>query len=240
MKTSSLNLLHNKVALSIEAITIILATMAIYFQDVVIVANEAIRNNQQELSTMDQLIIDVVKNESPSTVEQLIKLVQLRQPAATEEEILKCILRLESQGKLVFKEGHPPSLPLTLIRYLLSTQAYWYWATIILAIATTTLVFTIPENAYPIVYARYALGSLFVLWLPGYSLIKALFPTKELDNIERTALSIGMSLALVPIAGLLLNYTPWGIRTTPITLSLLALTTALATAAIIREHQALR
>jgi len=194
------------------------------------------RNNLQELSTMDQLIIDIVKNESPSTVEQLIKLIQLRHPL-TEEEILKHILRLESQGKVVFKKGRPP-FPHTLTSYLLSTQAYWYWATIILAIATTTLVFTIPENAYPIVYARYVLGSVFVLLLPGYALIKALFPTKELDNIERTALSIGMSLALVPITGLLLNYTPWGIRTTPITLSLLALTTTFATVAIIREYLA--
>jgi len=77
---------------------------------------------------------------------------------------------------------------------------------IILAIATTTLVFTIPENAYSIVYARYVLGYVFVLLLPGYALTKALFPTKEFDNIERTALSIGMSLALVIITGLLLNY----------------------------------
>jgi len=187
---------------------------------------------------MDQLIIDIVKNKSPSTVEQLIKLVQLKHPMA-KEEIVKHILRLESQGKLVFKKERLPSA-YTLTSYLLSTRAYWYWAIIILAIATTTLVFTIPENAYPIVYARYVLGSIFVLLLPGYALIKVLFPTKELDNIERTALSIGMSLALVPITGLLLNYTPWGIRTTPITLSLLALTTTLATAAIIREHQALR
>jgi len=82
------------------------------------------------------------------------------------------------------------------------------------------------------------LGSIFVLFLPGYSLIKALFPTRELDNIERTALSVGMSLALVPITGLLLNYTPWGIRTIPVTLSLTALTIAFATAALIREHEA--
>jgi uncharacterized membrane protein len=88
----------------------------------------------------------------------------------------------------------------------------------------------------PLVYIRYFLGSVFVLLLPGYSLIKTLFPTKEIDNIERTALSIGMSLALVPLVGLLLNYTPWGIRLTPITLSLLALTTLLTATAVIREH----
>jgi uncharacterized membrane protein len=50
-----------------------------------------------------------------------------------------------------------------------------------------------------------------------------------------------MSLALVPITGLLLNYTPWGIRLLPITLSLLALTLTLtltlATAALVREYQ---
>jgi len=45
-----------------------------------------------------------------------------------------------------------------------------------------------------------------------------------------------MSLALVPLTGLLLNYTPWGIRLTPITLSLLALTTLLSVTGIIREH----
>jgi uncharacterized membrane protein len=48
---------------------------------------------------------------------------------------------------------------------------------------------------------------------------------------------MGMSLALVPITGLILNYTPWGIRTTPITFSILTLTIIFATAAIIMEHQ---
>ena len=186
---------------------------------------------------MDQLIIDTVKNKNPSTVEQLIKLIQLRLPQTDEEEIVKYILHLERQGKLVFKKECSP-FSYTLTSYLGSAQVYWYWVIIALALATTTLIFTIPENAIPIVYVRYLLGSIFVLWLPGYTLIKALFPAKELDNIERTALSIGMSLALVPLTGLVLNYTPWGIRTTPITLTLLALTTTFATAAMIREHQA--
>jgi uncharacterized membrane protein len=92
---------------------------------------------------------------------------------------------------------------------------------------------------------RFALGIIFVLYLPGYTFIKALFPSKvptktsseNLDTIERVVLSLGMSLALTPIVGLILNYTPWGITLTPITLSLLALTVIFATAAILREHQ---
>jgi len=129
--------------------------------------------------------------------------------------------------------------------YILSKQSAWYWILIALATATTTIVFTVPENMYPTNYLRYILGSIFVLFLPGYTFIKALFPktppiptrSKELDNTERTALSIGMSLALVPITGLILNYTPWGIRQTPVTLSLLGLTVTFATTAIIREHK---
>jgi uncharacterized membrane protein len=58
-----------------------------------------------------------------------------------------------------------------------------------------------------------------------------------MDTVERTALSLSMSLALTPIVGLILNYTPWGITLTPIVLSLFALTLVFATAAVIREHQ---
>jgi len=129
-------------------------------------------------------------------------------------------------------------------KHVFSEKAVWYWTTIAVAVATVIAVFTIPENAYPIVYIRYLLGSIFILWLPGYTFIKALFPThvpiktssESLDTIERVALSIGMSLALVPIVGLLLNYTPWGIRLAPVTLSLLGLSVTFATVAMIREQ----
>jgi len=193
-------------------------------------------HKNRKTSNLNQHIIQIVKNKHPKTVKKLVELVHQEHPLP-QQEITEHILDLQNQGKLTFKE-HTTFTPSTLKSYLSSSHSYWYWTTITLALATTTTVFTIPENAYPIIYARYLLGSIFILFLPGYSLIKALFPTKELDNIERTALSIGMSLALVPITGLLLNYTPWGIRTTPVTLSLLALTTVFATAAILREHEA--
>jgi len=68
---------------------------------------------------------------------------------------------------------------------------------------------------------RVALGLPFVLFFPGYTLIAALFPGREdLDGIERVALSFGLSIAVVPLIGLLLNYTPWGIRLYPILFSL--------------------
>lgn len=60
-----------------------------------------------------------------------------------------------------------------------------------------------------------------ILFIPGYTLIAALFPQKnDLDLIERIALSFGLSIAVVPLIGLALNYTPWGIRLDPIVISL--------------------
>ena len=61
--------------------------------------------------------------------------------------------------------------------------------------------------------------------------------SENMDTIEHIALSFGMSLALVLIVGLILNYTPWGIRLTPITLSLLVLTIVFVTVAVLRENQ---
>lgn len=64
---------------------------------------------------------------------------------------------------------------------------------------------------------RNVLGLPLVLFLPGYTLIAALFPAKsDLDGIERTALSFGLSIAIVPLIGLVLNYTPFGIRLLPV------------------------
>jgi hypothetical protein len=194
--------------------------------------------------TINQRIIEIVKEKDPETVEQLIKLVQSKH-SVPRQKILDAIIKLQNQGKITLKQPKSPS-DFTINEYIVSPKAYWYWTIIALSLATTILVFTVPENAYPIVYARYILGSIFVLWLPGYTFIKALFPTEvpiktsseNLDKIERIALSAGMSLALVPITGLLLNYTPWGIRLTPVTLSLLALTITCATVALLREHQA--
>ena len=200
---------------------------------------------------LDQQIIRAVETAKPENVQQLVDEVQALS-SRSKQEILDRILQLQQTEKIRLKQPQIPT-PEKLTSYLRSNQALWYWITMTLTGATAIVVFTVPENAFPPAYLRNVLGIIFILWLPGYALIKALFPQnlpsaktlthspdtseKELDTIERIALSIGMSMALVPIVGLLLNYTPWGITLTPIVLSLLALTTVFATAAILREHQ---
>jgi hypothetical protein len=192
---------------------------------------------------LDQQIIQTVQTAKPESVQQLIDQVQALS-SKSKQEILDRIMQLQQEEKIRLKQPQTPT-PEKLTSYLRSNHARWYWVTMVLTIATAVVVFTVPEDIFPLVYLRYVLGTIFILWLPGYAFIKALFPKqlplrtndKELDTIERIALSICMSIALVPIVGLLLNYTSWGIRLTPIVLSLLTLTATFATAAIIRDHQ---
>ncbi len=81
------------------------------------------------------------------------------------------------------------------------------------ALATVAVVLLVPSLG-PV---RVALGLPFVLFFPGYALVAALFSRKDdLDPIERIALSVGLSIAVVPLIGLGLNYSPWGIRLGPI------------------------
>jgi len=184
---------------------------------------------------ISERILELVEESSPGTVESLIEQAH-REFEVPKDLLLKHIIELQNEGKLTLT-SLPRSIPASLKTYIISINAIWFWAIIILSTATTISIFTITEKAYPYIYFRYILGSIFILFLPGYSLIKALFPTNEIDNIERTALSIGMSLTLVPLVGLLLNYTIWGIRLTPITVSLLSLTIILSIAGLIREHK---
>lgn len=200
------------------------------------------KNSEEEVLT--KKIIQLIKGRNPKDLEELANLAA-KETSIPKEAIIEHLLRLQSQGKIKLET---PLLkpPQKLSNYLKTKDANWYWITLLVTIATTITVFAIPEDAYPLVFARYVLGAIFVLWLPGYSFVRALFPVLtstrllkgNLVSVELIALSIGMSLALVPVVGLLLNYTPWGIKPTPIALSLLALTLIFATAAIIREPQA--
>lgn len=68
----------------------------------------------------------------------------------------------------------------------------------------------------PLHVVQIVLGLPFVLFLPGYTLIAALFPKKgDLDAIARVALSFGLSIMVVPLIGLILNYT-WAVRVEPV------------------------
>ena len=93
------------------------------------------------------------------------------------------------------------------------------------------VILNIPDNTL-----RTIIGVPFLLFFPGYVLVSALFPRQEdIGAIERIALSFGLSIAVVPLIGLLLNYTEWGIRLEPVLYSVSAFVLAMSIIAMIRR-----
>ncbi|RJS97631.1 DUF1616 domain-containing protein [Halococcus sp. IIIV-5B] len=109
----------------------------------------------------------------------------------------------------------------------------------LLVVLTAVSALVPPISGTPI---RIVLGLPFVLFLPGYAFVAALFPeagrtadpTEDdesedrieraredgIDGIERVALSFGLSIAVSPLIGLALNFTPFGIRLVPIVVAI--------------------
>jgi uncharacterized membrane protein/LysM repeat protein len=76
-----------------------------------------------------------------------------------------------------------------------------------LSFVLIVIIYLLPTSALRII-----LGAPFVLFFPGYTLVAALFPGKDdIEGIERLGLSLGLSVAVLPLMGLVLNYTPFGI-----------------------------
>jgi len=138
-------------------------------------------------------------------------------------------------------------------------------AVVALAVLTLGTVFLPVINETPL---RIVFGLPFVLFLPGYAIIAALFPEageaptaqndttleddasdtgdglmpatvqdRGIDGIERVALSFGLSIAVVPLLGLVLNFTPWGIRLVPVALSIATVTVGATVVAALRRQQ---
>lgn len=104
---------------------------------------------------------------------------------------------------------------------------------VVLIWTITTFVFVIFENNI----MRVILGIPFVLFIPGYVMISTLFPNKDdIDIIERIALSFGLSIAVVPLLGLMLNFT-FGIKLIPILTTLSLYTLLMIFGAIYRREK---
>jgi uncharacterized membrane protein len=111
----------------------------------------------------------------------------------------------------------------------------YFYVSLAISFGAILAIYTIPAE-FPFVLIRWVLGSVFVLFIPGYVAVQALFDSPELDFIARIALSIGLSAALTMFVGFLLNYTLWGITLTPILISLIAVTVLLDIIAVLRRY----
>jgi uncharacterized membrane protein len=189
-----------------------------------------------EYERLEEQALAYLKRSGSMSVEKLYDALQSGKPSVTRAEVTDLVWRLVETGKAKV-EDIPPAT--TSIREYLG---FWernlgLYLSLAVCAAALLVVYAFPPS-FPLVAFRWVLGSMFVLFIPGYVAVEALFPkSRELDGIERLALSIGLSMALVSLTGLMLNYTPLGIRLEPITISLTILTVGLALVALVRRFR---
>jgi uncharacterized membrane protein len=99
-----------------------------------------------------------------------------------------------------------------------------------LTIVAVALVFIVAPNN---VFGR-ILTLPLVLVLPGYALTYALFTNRVLGVPERLVLSLGLSLVIVILGGLVLNWTPFGLRASSWAVLLSSITLGASVVALIR------
>jgi uncharacterized membrane protein len=82
----------------------------------------------------------------------------------------------------------------------------------VLILINLIIILLVISVVYLLDVLRMIVGIPLVLFSPGLTLMLALFPKRgQISGVERLAFSLGLSIALVPLFGLILNYTPWGI-----------------------------
>lgn len=193
------------------------------------------RDKASDLDNVSRAIFKVLKDSEDVQLEVLVETLAPKL-GVKDYEIARSINRLR-ELKLV--EIIDPDSPVNLLRYLLSSRSTRFWLRT-LTVAVTLLAVYLSSIVPAFITLRYVMSSLLILYLPGASLMELLYPRRDdLSSLERLVLSFGLSLVLVSLLGLLLNYTPLGIRLDPIIVSLTILTLGLSLGAEGRKYSAL-
>ncbi len=162
----------------------------------------------------------------------IAKLMSSSKNSINIDDILDAVKRLARKKTIILYNSSIVSFKDYIKNMYLSMTL---WITAIVTAVTILTIYILPDTI-PWSIVRIVVGGAFVLFIPGYTLVQLLFPSREMDIIERIALSIGLSLAVVPLTGFLLNYSPWGIMLDPIVISISILSIALATTGVYRMY----
>ncbi len=182
---------------------------------------------------MEDSILDYLATKGEISVEQLYEGLQGGNLSPTERQITDLVLRLAAEGKVDLKAAKSSE---TLVRFLWKWELnLCFYVSAVASFGAILAIYLVPSE-FPIVVVRWVFGAVFILFIPGFAAVEALFGIRDLDSVERVALSFGLSLALATLVGAILNYTPWGMTLTPIVISLTLTTMALNVIALLRKH----
>jgi hypothetical protein len=188
----------------------------------------------------EMTILSVLKEagkERPVLTGELWDRLHSRNPELKFESFRQELRELTSRGLIEISE--PPVN--TFLGYLGSWRfGFRLWLFAGGVISALTIVESV-QSSFPLILVRWVAGTIIVVFVPGYAFTWALFPSRQqLSSLNRFALTIAMSLFFVPVVGLLLNYTSFGVQPTLIAGILTVFSLGMAFFGANREFQILR
>lgn len=195
--------------------------------------HEKVRNHASPISH-EQQALRIIEERGEMDVTELFGALTKQDAALNKEEMTEVVWRLVADNRIKL-EDLPVSSTSFYAYIRLWERNAWFYTSVIISLATLLAVAVLPSE-FPFVALRWAVGLAFVLFVPGYVAVQGLCEGLDLDSIERLILSVGLSITLVMLLGLLLNFTPWGIRLTAVVLSLVLLTCGIALITLVRQY----
>jgi uncharacterized membrane protein len=193
--------------------------------------------NNLNIAKLKAIVVRINNEKKPLTVRELVDRVR-ETSKLSEDDIIRCVLSLRAEGAIRLKDK-------AIAEKSDKENTLGFKITIIIGVIAALTAFVIPENLYPWIYVRNFLGIVFVFFLPGYAFVKVFFENsfttdkalKDINRIEQIALSVGLSIAITSLMGLLLYYSPWGLNIEAIVITIFAITFILAAFGIIKGNK---
>lgn len=169
------------------------------------------QEREKDKQAIEEKISAVLDEQKPFDVRSLVESLTTNSDL-TQEKILPVIREMEQKKNLLLQEPifEPIDPPKKLKDYFFARNyfAYESWITLTTIMLVLTLVLVDVRSGF-FFYVRYIVVCFFMLILSGWALTSAMFP--ELDDnlrfLERVATAIGLSIVVLVLDGLFLNYT---------------------------------
>ena len=157
----------------------------------------------------------------------------------SDEEVFEIVRQMRDRGQIDLRRRGPKFK--SFFSFLVDLPRSWvFWFLLGITSITFLSVYRLPSSV-PWSYLRWIDGTVFLGFAPGLGLVRVLFgPRRQLDGAETVALSIGLSLAVSSLVGILLNFSPGGISLDSIVFAVATLVILLACTSAARDYSFLR
>jgi hypothetical protein len=153
---------------------------------------------------LQQRILDYVATHKCCRVKDLLAQLQhTYSESLSTEEIQNAVKKLESKKKITLLV---PGANRDFLHYVTrSFNGLSLWLTIAATCLVVAVIFLLPDTE-TWSYMRMMTGAVFVLFIPGNALVQLLFANRNMEQTEQMILSVGLSIALISLIGLMLKY----------------------------------